>query len=90
MGLDKKPIPPPKRVKEDVGREESVTSPKDPADMETEMAGEDAASHSDCETSQQHDMETQDKDETAAADKVRNGIMAETIKYIEYDCVNKK
>lgn len=74
MGLDKKPIPPPKRVKDDVGREESVASPKDPADMETEVAGEDAASHSGCETGQQQDTENQVKDETAAEDKVRNGI----------------
>uniref|UniRef100_A0AAQ6IRX1 DUF4590 domain-containing protein n=1 Tax=Anabas testudineus TaxID=64144 RepID=A0AAQ6IRX1_ANATE len=72
MGLDKKPIPPPKRVKENIEREESVNSPKDPADMDTEMAGEDAASHSGCETNQQQDMETQIKDEPAAEDKVRN------------------
>lgn len=79
MGLDKKPIPPPKRVKDDVGRE-SVASPKDPADMETEMAEEDAGSHSGCETSQQQDMENQVKDKTAAEDKVRNGISS---KYID-------
>ncbi|KAK2835641.1 hypothetical protein Q5P01_016125 [Channa striata] len=64
MGLDKKPIPPPNRVKEDerVGhkREELVTSPKD------------TSAYSDCETSQQQDMETQIKEETAAEDKVRN------------------
>ncbi|KAK2907774.1 glutamate-rich protein 3 [Channa argus] len=76
MGLDKKPIPPPNRVKEDerVGhqREESVTSPKDAPEMETEMTGEDAASHSDCEMSEQQDMETQVKEETAAEEKVRN------------------
>ncbi|XP_019936175.2 glutamate-rich protein 3 [Paralichthys olivaceus] len=41
MGLDKKPTPPPKRVKEEGGREESVISPKDAPEMETEIMGED-------------------------------------------------
>lgn len=74
MGLDKKPIPPPKRVKDDVGREETFTSPKDPTDMDTELVEDDAASRSGGETSQQQDMEDQVKNETTAEDKVRNGI----------------
>uniref|UniRef100_A0A3B4FDK4 Glutamate rich 3 n=1 Tax=Pundamilia nyererei TaxID=303518 RepID=A0A3B4FDK4_9CICH len=45
MGLDKKPTPPPKRIKEDTRREESVNSPKDEGEMETERTGEDAGSH---------------------------------------------
>lgn len=91
MGLDKKPTPPPKRVKEDGGREGSVISPKDAPDMETERTGEDAASHSECESSQPQDMETQVKEETAAdEDKVRDGIMAETSEYKKHVCVSKK
>ncbi|XP_068581972.1 glutamate-rich protein 3 [Cebidichthys violaceus] len=72
MGLDKKPSPPPKRVKEDEGREESVTSHKDAAEMEKERTGDDAASHSECETSQPQDTKTQVTEETAAEDKVRD------------------
>uniref|UniRef100_A0A3B4Y1K8 Glutamate rich 3 n=1 Tax=Seriola lalandi dorsalis TaxID=1841481 RepID=A0A3B4Y1K8_SERLL len=73
MGLDKKPTPPPKRVKEEGGREEAVTSSKNAQEMETERTGEDAASHSDYERSQRQDMETQVKEERAAEeDKVRD------------------
>ncbi|XP_049911780.1 glutamate-rich protein 3 [Epinephelus moara] len=73
MGLDKKPTPPPKRVKEDSGREESAPSPRNAPEMETERTREGAASHSECETSQPQDMETQVKEETAAEeDKVRD------------------
>ncbi|XP_070765604.1 glutamate-rich protein 3 [Enoplosus armatus] len=73
MGLDKKPTPPPKRVKEDGGREESVVSPKDAPEMETERTGVEAPSHSESETSQPQDMETQVREETAAVeDKVRD------------------
>ncbi|KAI3368285.1 hypothetical protein L3Q82_007998 [Scortum barcoo] len=73
MGLDKKPTPPPKRVKEDGRRVESVISPKTAPEMETERTREDAASHSECETSRPRDMETQVKEETAAQeDKVRD------------------
>lgn len=81
MGLDKKPTPPPKRVKEDEGREESVLSPKDGAGMETERTGDDASSHSECKTSQPQDVKTQVKKETAEEDKVRDGIMTETSEY---------
>ncbi|XP_028259892.1 glutamate-rich protein 3 [Parambassis ranga] len=73
MGLDKKPTPPPKRVKEDGVRRESVTSPKDAPEMETERTGEDAASHSECETSQPQGMEIHVKAEPAPEeDKVRD------------------
>lgn len=85
MGLDKKPTPPPKRVKEDSGREESAPSPRNAPEMETERTREDAASHSECETTQPQDMETHVKEETAAEeDKVRDGIMA------KHDCTHKK
>ncbi|XP_030288593.1 glutamate-rich protein 3 [Sparus aurata] len=73
MGLDKKPTPPPKRVREDGGREDSLISLKDAPELNTERDGEDAASHSEGETSQQQDMETHVKEETAAVeDKVRD------------------
>ena len=76
MGLDKKPTPPPKRVREDGGREESLISLKDAPELKTERDGEDAASHSEGETSQQQDMEIQVKEETAAVeDKVRDGTV---------------
>lgn len=72
MGLDKKPTPPPKRVKEESGREESVTSPKDAPEMEAERTGVDTASE--YERSRQHDMETHVEEETAAEEaKVRDG-----------------
>lgn len=84
MGLDKKPTPPPKRVKGDGAREESVISPKDSPEMKTEMTGEDDASHSECESNQPQDMETQVKEETAAEeDKVRDGI--DTITMFDYN-----
>ncbi|XP_062280248.1 glutamate-rich protein 3 [Scomber scombrus] len=73
MGLDKKPTPPPKKVKDDGVKEETVASPKDTAEMETEKTVEDAGSHSECETSQPQDMETQVKKETAPEeDKLRD------------------
>ncbi|KAM9358048.1 glutamate-rich protein 3 [Symphorus nematophorus] len=73
MGLDKKPTPPPKRVKEDRGREESLISPKDAPEMKTEKTVEDTVSQSECETSQPlENLETLVKEETAAEeDKVR-------------------
>eukprot|EP00064_Thunnus_orientalis_P011905 superscaffoldBa00001768_g11937 len=73
MGLDKKPTPPPKRVKDDGGREETVSSPKTTAEMEMERTGEDAGSHSELETSQPQDLATQVKEETAPEeDKLRD------------------
>lgn len=76
MGLDKKPTPPPKRVKEDGRREESGISPKDAPEMRAETTGEEAASHSEYET-----METQVKEETRAEeDKVRDGITTVSIR----------
>ncbi|XP_004555118.3 glutamate-rich protein 3 isoform X1 [Maylandia zebra] len=65
MGLDKKPTPPPKRIKEDTRREESVNSPKDEGEMETERTGEDAGSHLEGETSEPQNMETPVKEERA-------------------------
>uniref|UniRef100_A0A673AD39 Glutamate-rich 3 n=1 Tax=Sphaeramia orbicularis TaxID=375764 RepID=A0A673AD39_9TELE len=65
MGLDKKPIPPPKKVREHGVREETASSLKDVAEMETERTGEDSASHSDCETSRPQDAETQIKEDAA-------------------------
>ncbi|XP_062251646.1 glutamate-rich protein 3 [Platichthys flesus] len=62
MGLDKKPTPPPKRVKEEGRREESVISPKDAPEMETEMIGEDAASQSDCERGPPQEVECRVKE----------------------------
>ncbi|XP_047444119.1 glutamate-rich protein 3 [Mugil cephalus] len=73
MGLDKKPTPPPKKVREDRGREESDTSPKDTPETLTERTAEDAASHSECETSHPQDTETQVEDEPAhEEDKARD------------------
>ncbi|KAI9547622.1 hypothetical protein NQZ68_014888 [Dissostichus eleginoides] len=69
MGLDKKPTPPPKRVKDDGVREESVSSLKEAPVMETERT---ADNESECETSRPQDMETEVKEETAAEDKVRD------------------
>lgn len=54
------------------------------------MAGEDDSSHSECETSQQQDMETEDKPEPAAENKVRDGMMTQTSEQIKYDCLNKE
>ncbi|XP_025759171.1 glutamate-rich protein 3 isoform X4 [Oreochromis niloticus] len=65
MGLDKKPTPPPKRMKEDTRREESVNSPNDEGEMETERTGEDAGSHLEGETSEPQNMETPVKEERA-------------------------
>uniref|UniRef100_UPI0037E8A243 glutamate-rich protein 3 n=1 Tax=Semicossyphus pulcher TaxID=241346 RepID=UPI0037E8A243 len=73
MGLDKKPTPPPKRVKEDRRREESVITPKEAAEMRTERTRGDAASHSESENVQHQDVNTRVKEETTAEeDKVRD------------------
>ncbi|KAJ4943154.1 hypothetical protein JOQ06_005659 [Pogonophryne albipinna] len=70
MGLDKKPTPPPKRVKDDGVREESVSSLKEAPVMETERT---ADNESECETSRPQDMETEVKEATAAEeDKVKD------------------
>ncbi|XP_041646752.1 glutamate-rich protein 3 [Cheilinus undulatus] len=62
MGMDKMPTPPPKRVKEDRGPEESLLTPQIAPEMRTERTG----SCSDFKTKQAQDMETQVKEETAA------------------------
>ncbi|XP_068175367.1 glutamate-rich protein 3 [Antennarius striatus] len=63
MGLDKKPTPPPKRLKEDGGRDKSVFSPQDAPQVKTEETRQDPASHSECETSQSQVREV--KEDTA-------------------------
>lgn len=89
MGLDKKPTPPSKRVKDDGGREDTVSSLKDTAEMEMERTVEDVGSPSDCETNQPQDMESQVKAETAPEeDKPRDGIMTKTPECIKQDCIN--
>ncbi|XP_054645688.1 glutamate-rich protein 3 isoform X2 [Dunckerocampus dactyliophorus] len=56
MGLDKKPTPPPKKVKENVTGEESSFSLKDAPVMETG-----SASRSGCESSSPQEQQTQDE-----------------------------
>lgn len=73
MGLDKKPTPPPKRIKEDTRREKSVNSPKDEGEMETERTGEDAGSHLEGETSEPQNMETPVKEERALDEEKGRG-----------------
>lgn len=90
MGLDKKPTPPPKKVKDNGIIEETVASPKNTAEMETERTAEDASSHSECETSQLQDMETQVKEEKAPEeDKLRDGTMTRMLKYIKHLEMNR-
>lgn len=67
MGMDKKPTPPPKRIKEERGRGGGT--------KEMERTAEEAASHSECETGQTHDTETPVNDETVAEDKPRDGTI---------------
>uniref|UniRef100_A0A3Q3KAY1 DUF4590 domain-containing protein n=1 Tax=Monopterus albus TaxID=43700 RepID=A0A3Q3KAY1_MONAL len=78
MGLDKKPIPPPRRAKEDREREESVTSPHESPEMERETTGDDELSSSDYEMSQQQDTAAQVNEERAAEEhKVRDDYEAD-------------
>lgn len=73
MGLDKKPVPPPKRVNEDVVKEGIVPRVKVNAEMETETTKEDASPRSECETSPRKDTETQVKEDRAPEDhKIRD------------------
>ncbi|KAK5616771.1 hypothetical protein CRENBAI_022438 [Crenichthys baileyi] len=73
MGLDKKPTPPPKRVKGDQSREQSATSLKDEPEMETDRTGEGAASHLERETSQTPKMENKNREQSAPVEsKVRD------------------
>lgn len=89
MGLDKKPTPPPKKVKGDGIKEEPVASTKGTVEMETERTVEDASSHSECEISQPQDMETQVKEETAPEDKLRDGTVTRMPKYIKLFVMNR-
>ncbi|XP_072245773.1 glutamate-rich protein 3 [Leuresthes tenuis] len=73
MGLDKKPSPPPKKVKEDKAQAYLAASPKNSPEMETERTAEDSASPSMRETSEAHEMETQVEEKTAPEEhKVRD------------------
>ena len=74
MGLDKKPTPPPKKLKGD-SREGSATSPKDAPEMGTERTRN-------SETSQAHSMESQVQERAAPEeDYVRDGIISQTSGY---------
>ncbi|XP_029905551.1 glutamate-rich protein 3 [Myripristis murdjan] len=77
MGLDKKPTPPPKRVKEDEVKELTTASliepPKDVVEMEREGAEKDSASCQESESSHAQDMETEVKEDLPPEeDKVRD------------------
>lgn len=62
MGLDKKPTPPPKRLKEN--EQEGSASPKNAYEMQTE------------EPSQAHGMQSQVQEQTSPEeDKVRDGMI---------------
>jgi len=93
MGLDKKPTPPPKRVKEDEGGEESLSSRKDAPEMETERTGDNAAARSEGGSRQPQDTDTHGREEETAADedKVRDGTMSETPEHAQeiYTAVQK-
>ncbi|XP_062308441.1 glutamate-rich protein 3 isoform X1 [Osmerus eperlanus] len=73
MGLDKKPTPPPKRVKEDVGRDVAThqDTPKDAPEVEEEQAGGDPGC--DPASSQPQDMETEIKEEITSEDQTKDG-----------------
>uniref|UniRef100_A0A4W5R1T4 DUF4590 domain-containing protein n=1 Tax=Hucho hucho TaxID=62062 RepID=A0A4W5R1T4_9TELE len=76
MGLDKKPTPPPKRVKEEI----IVTSPLDTgkytAEVEDEMIGKDSHSQPEPETTQPQDMETEIKEDIPQEeDKPKDGTL---------------
>lgn len=85
MGLDKKPTPPPKRIKEDTRREESVNSQKDEGETETARTGEDAGSHLEGGTSEPQNMETPVKegralDEQKGRDGTKTGASEHKLK----------
>ncbi|KAF7203102.1 glutamate-rich protein 3 [Nothobranchius furzeri] len=65
MGLDTKPIPPPKRKKEVSAQEQSADSPVDAPEMGTARTQEDAACRSESDTSPTRDPETRNKEQTA-------------------------
>ncbi|XP_034035524.1 glutamate-rich protein 3 [Thalassophryne amazonica] len=64
VGLDKKPLPPPQRVKQEEIREEMVTSPQEASEVEMEMSGNNI-NH---ETKHPQDMEMQTKEDTPLED----------------------
>ncbi|XP_064789011.1 glutamate-rich protein 3 [Oncorhynchus masou masou] len=63
MGLDKKPTPPPKRVKEEIIVTRPVNTGKDTAGVEEEMISKDSHSQPEPETTQPQDMETEIKED---------------------------
>ncbi|XP_029562319.1 glutamate-rich protein 3 [Salmo trutta] len=63
MGLDKKPTPPPKRVKEEIIVNRPLDTGKDTAEVEEEMIGKDSHSQPEPETTQPQDMETEIKED---------------------------
>lgn len=80
MGLDKKPNPPPKRLKEDRGREESFTSLKDSPETQTQTNGENTASCSECESNRPLDTQAQFEERAATVEgKVRDGTDTVTV-----------
>ncbi|CDQ72481.1 unnamed protein product [Oncorhynchus mykiss] len=63
MGLDKKPTPHPKRVKEEIIVTRPLNTGKDTAGVEEEMIGKDSHSQPEPETTQPQDMETEIKED---------------------------
>ncbi|XP_055718117.1 glutamate-rich protein 3 isoform X2 [Salvelinus fontinalis] len=63
LGLDKKPTPPPKRVKEEIIGTRPLDTGKDTAEVEEEMIGKDSHSQPEPETTQPQDMETEIKED---------------------------
>ncbi|KAM4740031.1 glutamate-rich protein 3 [Anableps anableps] len=73
MGLDKKPIPPPKRVKGDQSREQSAASLKVNPVMEADRTREGTASHLEYESCQTPKIETTVREQSAPVEsKVRD------------------
>lgn len=72
LGLDKKPTPPPKRLKEEKGPEELAMSPKGSTEEQVEGDGGGAASRSDHGTNRAENMENPDPT-SLEDDKTRDG-----------------
>lgn len=77
MGLDKKPTPPPKRVKEEIIVTRPLDTGKDTAEVEEEMIGKDSHSQPEPETTQPQDMETEIKEDIPQEeDKPKDGTLS--------------
>ncbi|XP_055077333.1 glutamate-rich protein 3 [Periophthalmus magnuspinnatus] len=73
MGLDKKPVPPPKRAKEDAFRVGIVPRLTVTVGTDTEVTKEDPVSRSECETSPRRDTEiTAEEDKAPEDSKTRD------------------